>query len=295
MNDLVLAHESALRRIEHGKPLRTVEKPKVFDSVFYSSEERPIGKPCVVFALRKSSDDSYSQPHAKLMHVAGMTRCAAIKLMKAFPPRGITNPEDWINSFVRGKMSDGDSDHKQFSYVPLASIGHQHADAMIRRVMVVAPFGGEAELRHLAAQLDGTELQPEGGGERPFLERSRPDGVTRSYLDPSKLWASVTPVILPGHDDHKPQKTAKLIERALAQSGIEHGCTYTWGTLPNFANCLTARKGKHDGGGSYFRPDHLAGLTAVHIRLTFDHPVAGPLTIGAGRHCGFGVLAGLSE
>jgi hypothetical protein len=33
-------------------------------------------------------------------------------------------------------------------------------------------------------------------------------------------------------------------------------------------------------------------LTAVHIRIIFEHSVAGPLSIGAGRHCGLGVLAG---
>ncbi len=68
-------------------------------------------------------------------------------------------------------------------------------------------------------QVNGEQLQPEGGGEGPVLEHLGSDGVTRQYLGPSKVWASVTPIILPGHDDHKPAKTIKLIERALAQSG----------------------------------------------------------------------------
>ena len=141
MMDLVRAHESALNRIEHGKPLRIVEKPKVFDLVPYVSAEEPIGRPNVVFALQKTTGDSYSYPHAQLIHIAGMTRCAAIKTMKLFPSEG--KGEEWVKSFVRGMKPQGETDHKQFSYVPLPTLGHQHADAMIRRVMIVAPFGCE--------------------------------------------------------------------------------------------------------------------------------------------------------
>jgi CRISPR-associated protein Csb2 len=296
MTDLRSAHHSALNRIDHGNPLRTVEKPQVFDRVFYASTERPIGQPYVMFALRNEQGDSYCYPHAKLIHIAGMTRCAAIGAMEAFPPPDLENATGWVESFIAGHRPKEKSNHKQLSYVPLPSIGHEHADGMIRRVMIMAPFSGEAELFHLAAQLDGEQLRPEGGAAGPVLDRISSDGVTRKYIGPSRIWSSVTPVILPGHDDHKPGKTIKLIERALAQSGIEQRCQFTWGAPPNFSNCLSAsrydRNGRRMG---YFRPDHLGGLTAVHIRIIFEHPMAGPLIIGAGRHCGLGVLAAINE
>ncbi len=45
----------------------------------------------------------------------------------------------------------------------------------------------------------------------------------------------------------------------------------------------------------YRRPKHLEGLTAVHLVLRFADSVTvpGPLTIGAGRHCGLGSMANL--
>lgn len=295
MADLRCAHESALSRIEHGQPLRSVRKPGVFDRVFYAhaSMERPLGQPWVAFALLTSDDDLYHYPHAKLMHIAGMTRSAAIKGMKEYPPDGVESPEAWIESFVAGHRAEGVDSHRQFSYVPLPSIGHEHSDAMIRRVLIVAPFGHEAQLEHLAKQLDGVQIEPEGGAEGPVLDRLRKgESFVQQYLGPSRMWASVTPVILPGHDDHKAIKTAKLIERALRQSGIEQPCQFTWSALPNFKNCLTAhkydREKRHTG---YYRPQHLEGLTAVHVRIAFESPFAGPLCIGAGRHCGFGLLA----
>jgi CRISPR-associated protein Csb2 len=213
-----------------------------------------------------------------------MTRRAAIQAMKD------EEPGAWVNSFVAGHRTGKKGEHKQFSYIPLASIGHEQADAMIRRVMIAAPFGEDARLRQLAEHLDGVQLEVEGGGEGPVLHRLRDDGVVRRYLGPSKEWASVTPVILPGHDDHKPAKTVKLVEKALDQSGIEQACEFRWGVMPHFKNCLTAHK-RGEGGNGYFRPDHLEALTAVHVRLTFQHEVRGPLFIGAGRHCGFGVMA----
>jgi CRISPR-associated protein Csb2 len=55
---------------------------------------------------------------------------------------------------------------------------------------------------------------------------------------------------------------------------------------------LTAHKYDRSGRlAGYVRPKHLEGLTAVHVRLTFECAVAGPLSVGAGRHCGLGVLA----
>ena len=296
MTDLRSAHRSALNRIELGKPLRTVEKARVFDRVLYASAERPIGRPYAVFALRDERDESYSYPHAKLIHIAGMTRRASIEAMKALPPRSIENSAAWVESFVAGHRSDGPDAHEQFSYVPLPSIGHEHSDAMIRRVMIAAPFGSDAELRHLAAQLEGVQLRSEGGGPGPILDSAHFDGIIRQYSGPSKAWASVTPVILPGHDDHKPAKTIRLIERALAQSGIEQGCRFTWGALPYFSNCLSAHKYDRNGRPTgCFRPDHLSGLTAVHVQVLFKEPVAGPLAIGAGRHCGLGVLGVIDQ
>jgi CRISPR-associated protein Csb2 len=113
------------------------------------------------------------------------------------------------------------------------------------------------------------------------------------YLEPSTLWASVSPVILPGHDDHKPREDEAADSTSFApESGIENTCEFTWSALPNFANCLPACKYGQDGSSiGYLLPKYLEGLTAVHVRLQFQSAASGPLSIGAGRHCGLGILA----
>ncbi len=173
LSDLRHCHHTAINRIEHGKPLKTVDKPKVFDRVLYTSPQRPIGRPHAVFKLLDANDDAYRYPHAKLVHIAGMVRHAAIERMKADPPSWINDPADWINRVVRGKRDESSADeHRQFSYVPLPSIGHEHADAMIRNVMVVAPLGMDRELDYLSERLSGEVLNPRAMANRTKVIQS---------------------------------------------------------------------------------------------------------------------------
>ena len=181
-----------------------------FDQVQYHRDSDPVPRPYSVFKLFDYNDDTVSYPHAKLIHLAGMVRHAAIELMTRNPPsdlRGRT-AQRWIEQYVAGHQPpDGksaDMPHAQFSYIPLPSIGHPHADPAIRRVMIVAPLGDEVWLDHLSPYLDGQELAPLPGTKLPpatRLERipdRRRDGVREKYTCGSRSWASFTPVILPG-------------------------------------------------------------------------------------------------
>jgi CRISPR-associated protein Csb2 len=166
--------------------------------------------------------------------------------------------------------------------------------------MIAAPLGDGAWLDHLVRRLAGKQLKPEegnefGGGEPPLLmpmAKNTTDGVIRSYVDEGGIWHSFTPVVLPGHDDHKPEKTRALIERALRQSGIDQACDFEWSAHSRFAKSYSAHKyDKEKRPQGYLRPAYLNGLTAVHLMVRFKHEVPGPLVIGAGRHCGFGLMA----
>ena len=129
--------------------------------------------------------------------VAGMTRSAAIEAMKDFLPEGITATLLGSNLCELVIVRRAQNNHKQFSYVPLPSIGHEHADAMIRRVMITAPFGCETELRHLADQLNGEQLQPEGGGEGPVLDAWAPTASHANIWDRLKCGQASLPSFFP--------------------------------------------------------------------------------------------------
>jgi CRISPR-associated protein Csb2 len=232
------------------------------------------------------------------------------------PPWHRSDAESWINAFVRGKPDDNTEPLARLSYVPLPSIGHAHTDAMIRNVMLVAPTGAERDLEYVASRLDGEMLQPEPESKCVWeqqckvphpadirLERFNPPRgkfIDTHYLGSSSVWQTVTPVILDGHNDKKDAKTIRLIQLALQRAGIETPCDFTWQAMPFFKNCLSAHKYDRDRRFiGYHRPQHLKDRTAVHVKIWFHDgteqkrpiDVPGPITLGAGRHCGFGLLA----
>ncbi len=320
--------------------------------VRYKRNSDIMPRPYAIFRLLDCNDDTVTYTQSKLIHMAGMLRHLGIRAMGSqklieslcpnhdgerepfrdgVPPRDLRGYtwDEWVQSYVAGHQSDADrkagKPHAQFSYIPLQSIGHEHTDPGVRRVMIVAPFGDEAWLEHLASRLDGQLLKPLDGTHLPLKTRlvritdRQTDGVRDAYLRPSGVWASVSPVILPGHTDRKPNKTIKLIEQALAQAGVEQRCEFEWSAFSHFRKMLPAHKYRIDPQDpdrkqipvNYIRPDHLMHQTAVHLKIHFGQrenlsdpssrwipasvPIPGPIAIGAGRHCGWGVMAGVPD
>lgn len=174
----------------------------------------------------------------------------------------------------------GSTRHRSQYVLPLAT-EKLPIDAMIRYVLLIAPLGCEHELQYVDERINGEALKPDG-----------------QVL--SNVWQTVTPVILDGYSkkskSDQPQaiarQTVKLLCKTLMRAGIETPCEFTWQSIPYLKNCLSAhnydRNGRPTG---YHRAAHLWHFSTVHVRLTFTHPVPGPITIGASRHCGFGLFA----
>lgn len=290
-------HESFLHRI--GKmgfaPVTPLTR---FEVCGYRRSADPITHPWAVFELRHDDGSFCRYPQRKLTHIAGMVRHLAKELMAQSPPQNIH--ENWVEQYVLGHRNEDAEEHRQFSYLPLPSIGHEHADQSVRRVMISVPAGDDAWLEHLARLLAGRQLKPQKGdefGEReaPTLIRVYRDRVARRYTGAANRWASVTPVILPGHDDGKPVKRRRLIEAALAQSGVDQPCSFDWSAFSTFRNSLSAHKYDRNKRANYYLPSYLRSRSAIHLTLTFKDAlhVSGPLAIGAGRHCGFGLMAAM--
>ncbi len=299
LRDLKRAHRSAVNRVEHGEPLNTVDRAKVYGQVFYESAERLLGRPYTVFELRNDDGSFFRYPQRQLIHIAGMLRHLAIETMKLAPPKGVD--DDWVRSYVAGHADGNPSEHRQFSYLPLPSVGHLHTDPSVRRVMIAAPLGDDRLLDHLARLLTGQRLRPTEETRMdhpPTLVRVRRDKVASHYVSSAVHWASVTPVILPGHDDHKPAKTRRLILKALQQSGIDQPCEFEWSPFSHFRKALSAHKyDRNKKPTGHIRPPYLLSKTGVHLKLRFNGELRmpGPLAIGAGRHCGLGLVAAIDE
>ena len=223
-----------------------------------------MGDPTSSLSCTKTKGSVFAYHQDRLIHIAGMVRHLAIVAMGKALPEGAD--AEWVNRYVAGHNCDDAVGHRQFSYLPLPSIGHRHADHKVRRVMITAPVGDDRLLQHLARRLNGLQLKPTAQtnlDHPPTLVRVHQDNVARLYAQSADLWASVTPVILPGHDDHKPDKTRKLIEKALEQSGIDQRCEFEWSAFSQFPKSLSAHKyGRDRRQTGYIRPSHLLSQTA---------------------------------
>ncbi len=121
------------------------------------------------------------------------------------------------------------------------------------------------------------------------------DPVVRTYTRTAAAWASATPVLLPGYDkrmDHRGDHTKRLdraealVRKALGHAGVDQHCAIALSRVPYILGTDHAHR--------YHPRAKLAHYPAWHVRLTFDQPCTGPLSLGAGRHAGSSVMAACS-
>ena len=296
LTDLEEVHQSFLGRV-NGDQYCPPLKLKKFDTVTYIRQSALAPRPYAVFELPQGV--SFRQTDA--VKAAAMLRSLTCKLAKEdtyeFPGGS--------EHYVAGHLKGDDFNQSRFSYLPLPTIGHQHADGMIRRFMVAEPFGGDSSCAGWAQhRLCNATLRDEDGNERGILLdiwRAGSGEMIRCYVGESRTWCSVTPVILPGYDDVKAPKrpdkeqltkAERLLFKCLVHAGIptESVAEVFMRRAPFWPG---SQHPKH-----YHRPDYLADQRARpgwHVRIAFHEPISGPLAIGAGRHCGLGIFAKLDE
>lgn len=262
---------------------------------YRDASEPPNRRRVKLFTLVRA--DNFEKLHAvaaeSTIHVAAWVRNAAGRAMEQEEFL-----EDWINSYVLGHTDDENLGHR-ISYIPLPSIGHMHTDPAVRRVLIAEPPGPirPADLEAfdlLAIKLSGAGLIREGAEEahaylQPVEDLSR--GFPSLYLKPSASWSSVTPVVLHGYNVARNSisvnKTEKLLVQAFDVAGVppQQIKELAFQPAPLWPNLPAA---------SAFRaPEHLKKWPRLHVRVEFHSPVAGPIAIGLGRHCGLGVFAGV--
>lgn len=281
-----------------------------FESIGYSTEEDHSPFPFAAFSLLKA-DGSGFQAYRKTTgcEVAGMARHC---VRTAAENSGW--PEDEIARFVLGHGERKGNRHQpvgsvRFGYVPLPSIekrdknGPPNHLGMIRRLLLFSPDrGAVAKLLWARQTLSGQVFKPERNQE-PALVSVLPDSdptIQRYINGPGRsavgatTWTTVTPVILPGHDDKRGSKTEGLLRKAIVQAGFSQSladnAALDWTKSSFVPGAEHAQR--------YFVPKHLKDYPRYHVRITWRNsagipiPVAGPIVIGGGRYFGTGLFVG---
>ncbi len=205
---------------------------------------------------------------------------------------------DRVREIVSGHDHDGAPlDRPHLAFLPLAFVGHPHADGHLLGLAAVLPSGLAPEERRQVLRVLGrvSELKLGGLGIwglareaaarppwnlRPETWTAHPEGATH--------WATVTPVAF---DRHPKAKHRSEYQREAGEI-IAGACTAVG--LPRPREVVVTSVSAHLG----VAPAHaFPRLTRkdgserrhAHAILVFEEAVRGPILIGAGRYRGYGV------
>ena len=184
--------------------------------------------------------------------------------------------------------------------IPLPSIGHQHSDHSIRRLLVEIPSDCPLASDDIAWTFSSTGSIDQATGEiRWMLVSTEERGMLRHYgiaehvHDAFRIWRTVTPMALSVLRTHDRKKGSERVN-------IEHNVAAAVGQALRYAEItslpasIRVQREPFDVKGTHaenFAPNtrfHPAQLW--HVEVTFAEPVAGPLIAGDGRYLGLGLM-----
>ena len=221
-------------------------------------------------------------------------------LMKECPEQP---PPEWFSGH---RLDRTPTAEPHLALTPLPFVGAEHADGRIMGLALILPTG-------LDQQEAGHCLEPLLRDPATGLPREHPlfDGQwfecaieleTRERLpknlDPdtwtreSRVWASVTPVVLNRHFDGKDkwERAAESVKDMCGHIGLPRPCEVLLHPVSLVEGVPHAREypqltRKNNGG----RRSH------NHAVIVFDEPVRGPVLVGAGRFRGYGLCRPMNE
>jgi CRISPR-associated protein Csb2 len=183
-------------------------------------------------------------------------------------------------------------------------VGFGCAQDPIRRAIV--------ELAHVL--LHRRELRDKGR-ETGILLDTEPDGQwLRAMTRPSRTWVTLTPVVQVAKEltssewkrlsaarraaEEASRDLVRLEERLKARRLELVARSLTQATDARCVSIEVASGGPVAGvhmAAQYRVSGYLAETPRLHLRVTFDRPVAGPIAVGRGRHVGLGLLWPVEE
>jgi CRISPR-associated protein Csb2 len=336
LDALIDRHGEFLDRIGPGGTFRPVAPLSAYRVLGYRCSTDPAQPDIATFGLLQPDGSRFRafDPARRVKIVAGMLRDAARRAGKAL---------GWdasrIASFVLGHGEPSGSRHipvrgPRLAYLPLPSIegrgpGRARVVGSVRRALLtVAGGSATAEFRQLVRILSGFELIDERDGQPAALLSRLPDAeamVRNHYVGPAATWSTVTPVVLPGHDDprrllarlpredradsHPDSSSQKrildrldrridaLLRKAIRQAGLSDDLARCADIQYRSAGFLPGT----DLARAYLPPEKIGTFRRLHVRITWMDThgspvfVRGPLCLGGGRYSGLGLFAARAE
>lgn len=298
---LKVRHEATLSRFERvgsGAKMRVLfhQPPKaLFRPVTYDS--RPV---TALFELRDGGGRFAARAQTSAVALVEAIRdAAALRLAAALPERRLDVERALVGRTPEGARRLDISARVRIT--PIPSIGHQHADRGIRRVMVAIPGTCPLAPRDVLWAVSGLEL-----ADRTVLTRTDDRAMLGHFGadKPARTFHTVTPAALPesasrrridpdrslgdrkGGEERAGEEARALaaVRQALRHAGVRAALIDARVQREPFE--VRGERAEQFAEGTRFPKERL-----WHVAVTFASPVLGPLVIGDGRFLGLGLMA----
>ena len=224
---------------------------------------------------------------------------------------------DQIPEVVSGHAPDRKPSRlPHLAIVPLAFAGFPHADGRVFGFALIPPTqtalrdvpGLRAAFEKVAPYDPGTErrvLEVKYVAQRKPLQLAPAGAVSKRslapepYLQPARVWASVTPIVLDRH--------LKRYDEGRVRELIASSCSNVGLPRPDPERILVGRHSAINGAppswprpgappwAAWRVPEPLASRSLTHAVIDFGQEVAGPVLLGAGRFTGLGLCRRIGE
>ncbi|MDE0349695.1 MAG: type I-U CRISPR-associated protein Csb2 [Gammaproteobacteria bacterium] len=251
---------------------------------------------CLHFELRTAEHNFAPQALASAAPLLLAFRdAAARRLANSIPEKA-----ELFERLIVGRGAGPQDLAQRIRLVPVPSIGTEHTDPSIRRIMVEIPANCPLRLDDLKWAFAGLPACDPQTGESwsGHLVSTDDARMAKRFAGPARAFKSITPLALPGvsrhrqvlqdqklgsQRDHEERHTAGLVVRALRHAGIRATPADIRVQREPFQRRGT--RAKHFAAGSRFSKHAL-----WHVHIRFRELVPGPMVVGDGRFCGLGLM-----
>ncbi len=226
---------------------------------------------------------------------------AASRLKEALPEETAKKEAGTVDRVLIGRNATEADKAVRVRILPLPSIGHNHADRAIRRILVEISPNCPLRADDIAWAFSGlVETNPTTGeilwnlvrtGERGMLDHY---GIDDNERQGFRVWRTVTPAALPVTRTGRGTAGAKRVAgEAKAARAVMQALRHA--EVAAQVESVRVQREPFDHNGAWAEafamPERFGARSLHHVEIAFAQAVRGPLVIGNGRYLGLGLMA----